>query len=256
MGPQTPILARRGLRYIYRWLVCLLILVQPGFTPHPPRSAELTITQNGRFTALYGKFFASRDRIDMYSAVPEVSNEKSGKKELAPDDDDLLPQWKGEPYYYEAYALRNGIWVKELRRFSGDPSAFLDLGPCDPLDQLDLSSIHSEFKAPLPAGSKIKAVLEFGEGEGGYAAAVYSAIPEGALHHSLILAGYLRRGSGWERTVGREISDYGFFCGTRAMPTTLTKGKKAIDLLVYVDEPGGSSNYITIYSYLITIVSN
>jgi hypothetical protein len=114
------------------------------------QGAALKLVPNGVFDAENGLFFAAGNRLELYSHVPTLANPKTGKFKMVPDDDKLKPRWKGEPYYRESYALVQGRWVKQARVFSVAPDQYLDFGPCDPLNQLDLSERYNEYTCSAP----------------------------------------------------------------------------------------------------------
>ena len=184
-----------------------------------------------------------------------VRNDK-GERELTPDDDELLSQWKGEPYYHTVYELRAGEWVKVLREFSRAPDLYLDFGPCDPLNQLDLYMRDAPPKAleKMRPRIKVKDTTLVG-GKPTFATVVYSDAPDEKVTYPLKIALTVpeRAGQtgGWKLRESVDVGGYGYFCGTRMLDTKLENGEIASVLLVYLDEPAASSDYIAVYSFLI-----
>lgn len=221
-----------------------------------PKSALLTIRASGRFSAQHGLFFAEERRIHLYSHLSMVLSSK-GDREMAPDDDELLPRWKGEPYYHTVYELRAGEWVKVLREFSTAPELYFDFGPCDPLNQLDLYTRDDPPKAleKIRPRLKVKDVTLVG-GKSSFATVVYSDAPNERVTYPLKVALTVpERGlhsGGWKLLESLDVGGYGHFCGTRMMETKLASGETVSVLLVYLNEPAGSSDYIAVYSFLIT----
>ncbi len=187
----------------------------------------------------------------MYSALPTILNAKSGLWEPVPNDDSRKAQWKGEPFYYEEFQLQQGNWVQAQKHFSTGPNSYLDFGPCDPADQLDLPS--AEIRKSLPAASKIKNITEFSD----YATVVFSHAPKRQYPrysldaYSLEVALLIRDGSAWKPQGSVDIGADGFFCGTRTLSTRFADGDRATVLLLYVDEPAASSNFRAIRSFIV-----
>jgi hypothetical protein len=242
----------------HRWIgrvVFLCVLALPSSlaqlnaqTISPP---DLGILQNGEFRAQHGVFFIEEDVLHVYSALPTILNVKTGLWEPVPNDDAMKAQWKGEPFYYEELRLQLGKWTQVQKHFSAGPDSYLDFGPCDPADQLDLPS--TEIRKSLPAASKIKNITEFND----YATVVFSHAPKAGYPrysldaYSLEVALLIRDGSTWKSQQLVDIGADGFFCGTRTLSTKLADGKRATVLLLYADEPAGSSNSRVIHSFIV-----
>ena len=149
-------------------------------SPWESSEERLNLYRNGYFRALHGYFFLDdRNRLHVYRALPKVRNPQTNDFELQPEDNELKPEWKGEPYYHEIYTLHEGEWVPmmwgnstpEKREFSGLPDQYLRFDSCDSNDALDLQ--REDLKRASWRDSKIKDVYEFGS----YAAVVYSLNP-------------------------------------------------------------------------------
>src|SRR5260370_11580947 len=125
-----------------------------------------TLYGQGYFSRRHGMFFLENDHLHVYGEVTAVAD-TTGKVEL---------QGQRWPYSHEIYDLINGKWEKKLEELSQRPVHYLDFGPCDARDEIDLKrpDIAQAFR-PWPGTTmKIKNVTEF---PGGYAAVVYSEIP-------------------------------------------------------------------------------
>lgn len=240
--------------WIRRAVLLSLFILPPSFAQlnGPANSSpDLRFVQNGEFHAQHGVFFIDADGLHMYSALPTVLNAKSGLWEPVPNDDAMKAQWKGEPFYYEEFQLQQGKWVQAQKHFSAGPDSYLDFGPCDPSDQLDLPS--TEIRKSLPARSKIKGVTEFSD----YATVVFSHAPERQYPrysldaYSLEVALLIRDGSAWKLQGSVDVGADGFFCGTRTLSTRFADGDRATILLLYVDEPAASSNFRAIRSFIV-----
>jgi hypothetical protein len=180
-----------------------------------------------------------------------VPNDR-GERELTPLDDELVPLWKGDPYYHTVYELRAGEWVKVLREFSKAPDLYLDFGPCDPLNQLDLYTRDDPPKAlaKLRPSLMVKDTTLVG-GRSTFATVVYSDAPDEKVTYPLKIALTVPERTGWKLQETVDVGTYGYFCGTRMLDTVLKNGETAKVLLVYLDEPAASSDYIAVYSFLI-----
>jgi hypothetical protein len=240
--------------WIRRAVSLFLLILPPSFgqLKGPANSSPaLRLVQNGEFHAQHGVFFIDADGLHVYSALPTILNAKSGLWEPVPNDDVMKAQWKGEPFYYEEFQLQQGKWAQVQKHFSAGPNSYLDFGPCDPADQLDLPS--AEIRKLLPAASKIKNITEFSD----YATVVFSHAPKRQYprysldSYSLEIALLIRDGSTWKSQGSVDVGADGFFCGTRTLSTTFADGNRATVLLLYVDEPAASSNFRGIHSFVV-----
>jgi hypothetical protein len=240
--------------WIRRGVSLFLLILSPSFAQlkGPANSSpDLRLVQNGEFHAQHGVFFIEADGLHIYSALPTILNVKSGLWEPVPNDDAMKVQWKGEPFYYEEFQLQQGKWAQVQKHFSTGPNSYLDFGPCDPADQLDLPS--AEIRKSLPARSKIKNITEFSD----YATVVFSHAPNRQYPrysldaYSLEVALLIRDGSTWKSQGSVDVGADGFFCGTRTLSTTFADGGRATVLLLYVDEPAASSNFRGIHSFVV-----
>jgi hypothetical protein len=246
--------------HIHRWTVLcgiakgsalLLVVLVLSAVPrqNEKKGHPLSIQKNGQFRAENGLFFAEPGRIHLYSQVPKSVNEK-GEPQLTPLHDELLSAWKGEAYYHDAYTLKDGKWERDRREFSEEPDMFLDFAPCDPLNQLNVSSRYS-LPANLRDSAKVKVkdVTEIA-GPCRFALVVYSDTPSLKVAYSLRVA-IVADGAHGQVVGVQPVSLYGYFCGARVLQSKLANGEPVSVLLVYVDEPAASSNYIAVYSFLI-----
>jgi len=239
---------KRAPLYLLAFLFLLSAQNGSSQTSTPER---LKIVPNGEFRAQHGLFFIEGNRLDVYSALPTVLSEKTHQWEPVPNDDEMA-QWKGEPFYYQRFHLEQDKWVLDQKVFSKGPSAYLDFGPCDPADQIDLPS--AEFKKVLPAGAKIKNITTFAD----YATVVFAQHPKQPFPrysldaYSLAVSLLVRTGSAWQVHQAVDVGADGFFCGTRTLPAKLADGSRGTVLLLYTDEPAASSNYRAIHSFIAT----
>jgi hypothetical protein len=99
----------------------------------------------------------------------------------------------------------------------------------------------------LPPNVKIKDVTEIA-GEMPYTTAIYSDTPEKKVDYSLKIALFSILPSGPKLILIHDVQNYGYFCGTRTIGRS---SPDANDLLLYTNEPSGSSDYVVIHSFLI-----
>jgi hypothetical protein len=237
-------------------LVCcfLFVSLQAGNNEAAVPSGDQTITleSNGYFRAENGLFFVNSQTIYLYSHVPTIINPKTGRFEMQPDNDELKSEWSGQPYYLTVYELNGGKWDRKTRTFSQAPSSYLDFGPCDPFNQLDVRAQFPEVATILPATSKIKQVTQFGPSQH-CAVVVYSEpAADTTITYALKVALITKVQNEWKLLKSQEAGEFGWFCGTRTISTRLNE-TPASDLLLYTDEPAGSSDYIAIHSFLIAM---
>ena len=233
-------------------VVILIATSLSGLTQSKQLSARFILESNGDFSAENGLFYAEAARIHFYSHVPVAEDPKTHKRVPTLLNDGLEKQWKGQPYYHEIRELRDGKWAQVSRSFSNSPDQYLDFGPCDPMNQLDISFQHSDVKALLPSSVLLKDVTEIMGSHAHYFTVVYSDTPDTQVKYSLKLSLIIATGKGLHLEGTQYLGADGQFCGTRGLGEfKLSNGQTADDLLVYLDEPGGSSNYIRVLSYLV-----
>jgi hypothetical protein len=223
---------------------------EPKKTNTSPRESgheRLNLFGNGYFRALHGYFFLDdRNRLHVYRALPKVRNPQTNDLELQPEDNELRPLWKGEPFYHETYTLHEGEWIPmmwghgtpEKREFSGVPEQYLKFDSCDSNDALDLQRVDLK-KASWPQ-SKVKDVYEFGN----YAALVYSLNPTSEtgpptgyrLDQRPVWLELLKKaGKTWESPDSTQSVSVGNYCGKVVM-TAMRDGYKRPVLILFFQE--------------------
>jgi len=208
------------------------------------------IRENGYFRADLGFFFVEDGRIDVYDGGLDsgiIWDNVLGKYELLREAEKQLPRG-GAPYYHEVYQLEHGEWSRTERNFTKDPERYLDFGPCDARNQIDLpdeplAALDYKMRRVLPPGSKIKAASQFNEQ---FVSVVYSMLPkeEPSIYmtgtYPLYVALLVPRGQNWQIVDTRKAEDWANFCGTRIIPTKVADEANATVLLVYMSAPQGS----------------
>ncbi len=221
------------------------------------RDERLNLYGNGHFSALHGYFFLDdRNRLHVYRALPRLRNSQTNDFELQPEDNEIKPAWKGEPYYHEIYTLHEGEWVPmiwgentpEKREFSGLPEQYLRFDSCDSNDALDLQ--REDLKKASWRQSKVKDVYEFGN----YAALVYSLNP---AYETGPPTGYRpdqrpvwlellkKAGKTWESPDSAQSVSVGNYCGKVVL--TAARGGYARPVLILFFQEG---DYNTAHSYV------
>lgn len=231
------------------------IVIPPSFAQTASAAqakADWTLRPNGVFNALYGSFAERHGRLHVYSELTRIMNDKTGRKEATPDNDELKPSWRGEPSYHEVYALVDGAWVQQRREFFRPPyqGQEIDLGHCDQRDLRNIP-IEKQMIAELPASIKIKAVHKFPA----YATVLYtnasqqsdSAFAYPPLELDLLVPD---RG-GWKIADSQEVDEYGYFCGTKTLSTQLANGESTTVLLVFTADPSVDNEYYTANSFIV-----
>lgn len=255
--------ARRArCRELISLFVLPLLFVCAGLASLGAEVPDYTIEQNGYFAAEHGTISIHGEQLHVYSRLPKVLTER-GEFELVPDDDELRPRWKGEAYYHEIYELKDRKWKRTARTFSESHGQSWSGHTCDILNQLDLSARFPQVANALDGPPKplIKVVVRvtaeqevhvIGTSTPSFALAIYSDTPAKQIRYAL-KAGLLKpEKDTWRILKALNLGEYGYFCGTRILKVRLPDGTSGWNLLVYVDEPAGSSNYMAVYSYLVT----
>lgn len=113
-------------------------------------------------------------------------------------------------------------------------------GLCDRLNQINLSSTQRQISKALPTGARVKAVRE----EADMAVIIFStsSLPVKYKIHIGLLQ---RLKNGTYSLINEEVvSEAGSFCGIQDAGNS--------NYYVLVDEPAGSSDYLTVYVYSLT----
>ena len=255
---------RRGWIYkVSRWRVgrCLLrygavgallpvLSCLYGFRQSKTNSFAVSIRENGYFRADRGYFFVGDGRLDVYdggldsgviwdNALGQYALLRDTEKELARGD---------APYYHETYQLGHGEWIRRDRNFTQKPKRYLDFGPCDAADQIDLpddplAGLDAGMRRVLPQGAKIKGVANF---EGHFVIVVASRVPREAPSinepgtYPLRLFLLVPTKNSWQILANVEAEKWANYCGMRTLDTTLKGGEPATLLLLYSSLPQGS----------------
>ncbi len=189
---------------------------------------------NGTFGDIHAIFFRQQKSLHVYIPLTEIINEKTGKFEPVPEDE-MEPAWKGEPYYHDAYHLKDGVWTANQREFSQGPEDFVDWAHCDRWNRRNLR-IEKAIKRELPVRIKVKAICRFPR----YVVVVYtdpSQQSASELNYPPVECDLLIPDQdGWKIADSQEVDEYGYFCGSEAFDTQLANGETAKILLVYSED--------------------
>ena len=204
------------------WIVALVVVsFSLPMSMAQQRSHNLMgAERNGYIRAENGTFSVTDDEVCAYSST-------SGPETLLTRQCSKLVAGKWKPTSANEY-VKSG------------PANYVDFGPCDPLNQLNIAIQHSEIASMLPRSSRIKQVIETSD----LAAVVYAVPPLLTVTYPLRLAVFDMRSNKSVLASDLPIGDQGTFCGSRVIV-----GHSQTNVLVYVDEPAGSSDYSAIQSF-------
>jgi hypothetical protein len=222
-----------------------------AFRQSKPDAASVNIQENGYFRADLGYFFVEDGRLDVYSGRRDIDviwDNALRQYVLSRDMEKEVPSG-GAPYYHEVYQLDRGRWGRTERNFTQKPTRYLDFGPCDASDQINLpndfvAGFSAGVRRVLPQGAKIKGVIYIEEGR--LVAVVASTIPSGSPSiyqtgtyplHVFLLAP--KKGN-WQIAARVPVEEWAYYCGMRTSNTILKGGEPATLLLVYSSRPEGS----------------
>ncbi len=237
--------------YCTAWVALLNGLFPPfAFSQGKPAALPVSIRENGYFRADLGLFFVEDGRLDVYDGGLDsgtIWDNVLGNYILLRDAEKQLSR-SGAPYYHEAFQLERGEWNRTERNFAQEPSRYLDFGPCDTRDQLDLpddelAGLNSVLRSKLPRGTKIKGAVQSWDR---YTVIVSSERPRETPSiyqpgtYPLRVTLLSPQGKGWQVAGNRQVEKYAYYCGMRTFPTTLQDGETATVLLLYSSVPQGS----------------
>jgi hypothetical protein len=119
-------------------------------------------------------------------------------------------------------------------------SSASDFVLCDRLNQIDIDSIDPSVPPALPTGARVKSIVEFDKGP---TVVVYSTSSK-AVTYDVRVALLQKKTTGGYSLVDDDLaSDYGCYCGVQVEGGRL--------LLVFTNEPAGSSDYVAAYAYAV-----
>jgi hypothetical protein len=216
-----------------------------------PDAASVNIQENGHFRADLGYFFVEDGRLDVYSDWRDIDViwDNALRQYVLPRDMEKEVPSGGAPYYHEVYQLDQGEWGRTERNFTQKPARYLDFGPCDASDQINLpndfvAGLDAGARRALPRGAKIKGVTYIEEGR--FVVVVASTIPSRSPSiyqtgtyplHVFLLA--LKKDN-WKIAARVPVEEWAYYCGMRTSNTILKGGESATLLLVYSCRPEGS----------------
>jgi len=160
---------------------------------------------------------------------------------------DAIWDEKPEVYRHEVFRIKQGKWVKTLRKPTGKPKLFLAEKLCDTDNHLDVPS--GPLRNALPAGVHIKDIEDHSD----YAIAVYSDTPTQTEWYSL-KASLLRRNerNTWSTAETIYAGDARHYCGREEFPVFTNPGEEAFVFLLYTGETSIEDRSFTdIQSFLV-----
>jgi hypothetical protein len=208
----------------------LAILTITGAMPaQAPR--DKTLTAIGGISAENGEFAFIGNRVTAHS-----------------DRDIFL--WRGANGKRDLITAGGGAATFEVREtgianVSGNVSSASahEFQLCDSFDQIS-RSIDNDIRAVLPADAKVKTSAELINGR---ILVAYSK--PGTDHYLLMLSLFESAPNNRYTLVGTEaVSDYGDYCGMQVLTATTWA--------MLVDEPGGSSDFSSVYFFAIQLREN
>jgi hypothetical protein len=239
------------LLYCTAWVALLNGLLAP-FAPSQgkPSAPSASIRENGYFRADLGLFFVEDGRLDVYDGGLDsgtIWDNVLGNYILLRDVEKQLSR-SGAPYYHEAFQLERGEWDRTERNFVQKPSRYLDFGPCDTRDQLDLpdddlAGLDWVTRSKLPHGIKIKGAVQSWDH---FVVIVSSERPKETPSiyqpgtYPLRVTLLSPQEKGWQVADNRQVEQWAYYCGMRTFPTKLHDGEPATVLLLYSSVPQGS----------------
>ena len=247
----------RRFRNWTHWLCLVAASLLLGFNSSPilrfQNKSDAThsrVRENGYFRADLGLFFVEDGRLDVYDGILDsgvIWDNVSGRLVRLREAEKQLP-YHGEPYYHELFQLKQGAWTRISRDFATTPQRFLDFGPCDARDQLDLpdddlAGLNANMRKVIPRGVRIKGVADLA---GHLTALVISEMPKELPSiykpgtYRLRLLRMRRNEQSWDIATNVDVEESAYYCGMRTLRTTTEDGEPALVLLVYSSVPQGS----------------
>jgi hypothetical protein len=237
--------------YCTAWVALLSGFLPPFASPQgKPTALQVNIRENGYFRADLGLFFVEDGRLDVYDGALDsgiIWDNVLGNYTPLPEAEKQFSR-SGAPYYHEAFQLERGEWNRTERNFAQKPSRFLDFGPCDTRNQLDLpdddlAGLDSVTRGKLPHGAKVKGAAQspdrltviVSSERPKEASSIYEP---GTYQLRITLLSPLEKG--WQVADNRQVEKYAYYCGMRTFPTKLQDGEPATVLLLYSSIPQGS----------------
>ena len=199
-----------------------------------PQHAKIIFLRD--FSAEHGYFFQSGNDADIYTADPDRSITRRIDKhntvtELA--------------FTHQRYSFVHGTWRLVFQRPADDAKDYLDLSPCDKMDQIDLSDAYSDTKSLL-GEPKIKDVTEV---KSGVNLVLYTTRKK---DETVFNVGLVEEDSGVSKSIIQRLEvTRDTYCGYRLVPV-VGKQDELLLFMYFHETSGGPSNVMIVKSYLIT----
>src|ERR1700688_1355193 len=216
-----------------------------------PNLATVNIKENGDFRADLGYFFVEDGRLDVYSGWRDIDViwDNMLHQYVLPHDMEKEVPSRGAPYYHEVYELDRGEWGRTERNFTQKPARYLDFGPCDASDQINLpndfvAGLDAGTRKVLPRGAKIKGVTYIEDGR--LVVIVASTIPSGSPSiyqtgtYPLNVFLLALKKDKWQIVASVQAEQWAYYCGMRTMDIVVNGGQPATFLSLYSSFPEGS----------------
>lgn len=188
----------------------------------PPKSADRQIVKLGDFVTVKGYFSQSDNAFDLYSAAAQPKT-----------------------YTHDHYEFAAGSWKKGAHDQTGKPSQYLDVNPCDYLNQIDVVEAYPDLQKFLP-GARIK---DYQDVAPTTAVAFYSVDLNKQETQVRVAIGRADNGV-MQEISGTEAVGKGNYCGYRWVPVAKNEDHQAL-LFVYSDEVRDRQVALVIYTYLL-----
>jgi len=198
-----------------------------------PQHAKIIFLRD--FSAEHGYFFQSGNDADIYTADTDRSITRRIDKnktvtELA--------------FTRQRYSFVDGSWRLVFQKPADDAKNYLDLSPCDKMDQIDLSGAYSDTKSLL-GESKFKDVTKV---KSGVTLVLYTTRMKDEVVFNV---GLVEEYSGVSKSIIQRLEvTRDTYCGHRLVPVAAKRDE--ILLFMYFHEIGGS-NVMIVKSYLIKL---
>lgn len=208
-------------RLVGGFLVGLVLATGAGAQPDKPRLQRIV-----KLSAEHGMVAFRSDTVSVFS--PGTISLQDGRGGLVE-----YPDKKNNAV---TVRIESGGWKRVAANL--DLQSAFDPPLCDPLNQIDVGPQHSEVRAALPSGAKIKDVQMF---DGGLLVVVFSTSLL-AVEYDVRVA-LLRTTSPTTAEVldMDTATEWGNYCGM------LVVAKKRFAVLA--DQPAASSDYLAVYVY-------
>jgi len=189
------------------------------------------------FSIEHGYFFQSGNTVDIYT----MDSERSITRRISRNTKETVLVFS-----HNHYTLLDGSWHLTFHDTTNDPKNYLDLEPCDGIDQIDLSQVYPNILA-LIGDSKIKADRKI---VAGIDLVLFSKQERGDISLQAALVDVDFRSRKPKKIIETINMGSNTYCGHRLV-SVIGQKRKYLLFVYFHENGGGPTDIMIVKSYMI-----